>query len=127
MATMSKRCRSDSISVRPKCAPFFAVNCHLAGRQSYTSSSWQPVCRWVSASGQSRTMRQRAETVRGPYLQTMWAREDVCGLFAENVGPRRHVFADNVGSIAACLWARGITFVGRYTYPCERSGGRVVE
>jgi hypothetical protein len=31
-----------------------------------------------------------------------------------NVGPRRHVFADNVGSIAACLWARGITFVGRY-------------
>ncbi len=68
-------------------------------------------------------MRQRAETVRGPYLQTMWAREDVCGLFAdnvgpsaENVGPRRHVFADNVGSMAACLWARGITFVGRYRY-----------
>jgi hypothetical protein len=68
-------------------------------------------------------MRQRAETVRGPYLQTMWAREDVCGLFADNVGPsaanvglRRHVFADNVGSIATCLWARGITFVGRYNY-----------
>jgi len=38
------------------------------------------------------------------------------GPSAENVGPRRHVFADNVGSMAACLWARGITFVGRYSY-----------
>src|SRR5437879_5217578 len=123
MATMSKRCRNYSISVRPKCAPFFAVNCHLVGLQSYTSSSWPPVCRWVSALGQSRTMRQQAETVRGPYWQPMWARKDVCGLFAANVGPsaanvgpRRHVLAANVGSIAACLWARGITFVGRYSY-----------
>src|SRR5206468_7944195 len=118
MATMSKRCRHYSIAVRPKSAPFFAVNCHLVGLQSYTSSSWPPVCRWVSALGQSRTMRQQAETVRGPYWQPMWARKDVCGLFAanvgpsaENVGPRRHVLAANVGSIAACLWARGITFV----------------
>jgi len=67
-------------------------------------------------------MRQRDETGQGPYWQRMWAREDVCGLFAnnvgpsaDNVGPRRYVFAENVGSIAACLWARGITFVGRYT------------
>lgn len=111
MATMSKHCRSDSISVRPKCVPFCAVNCHLAGRQSYTSSSWQPVCRWVSASGQSRTMRQRAETVRGPSVQTMWAREDVCGLFADNVGPRQHVFADNVG------FNYGL-FVGQRDYVC---------
>ena len=79
-------------------------------------------------------MRQRAETVRGPYWQTMWAQEDVCGLFAntvgpsaENVGPRRYVFADNVDSIVACLRARGITFVGRYTYPrIQPVEGRVI-
>src|SRR5207244_1034224 len=35
--------------------------------------------------------------------------------------PRRHVLAANVGSIAACLWARGITFVGRYTYATRRT------
>jgi len=57
----------------------------------------------------------------------MWVQKDVCGLFAdnvgpsaENVGPRRYVFADNVGSIAACLWARGITFVGCEFYHLMR-------
>jgi hypothetical protein len=85
MATMSKHCQSYSISVRPKCAPFCAVNCHLAGRQSYTSNSWPPVCRWVSASGQLSTIRQRAETVRGPYWQAMWGQEDICGLFANRL------------------------------------------
>src|SRR5437879_12712718 len=75
-------------------------------------------------------MRQNAETFRGLYWQPMWARKDVCGLFAANVGPsaanvgpRRHVLAANVGSIAACLWARGITFVGRYKYRELRTQG----
>ena len=56
----------------------------------------------------------------------MWVRGPVCGLFAVNVGPaavnvglRQHVFAANVGAMAACLWARGITFVGRYSYECK--------
>jgi hypothetical protein len=55
----------------------------------------------------------------------MWAREDVCGLFADNVGPsagnvglRCRMFAGNVGLIAACLWAHAILIVGRYTYVC---------
>ncbi|SRR5712691_1272191 len=53
----------------------------------------------------------------------MWASGPVCGLFADNVGPsaenvglRCRVFAGNVGSIAACLWAHAILIVGRYRY-----------
>ena len=53
----------------------------------------------------------------------MWAREDVCELFAQNVspfaenlGPRAVLFAANVGRIERRLWARRITFVGRYRY-----------
>lgn len=51
----------------------------------------------------------------------MGAREDVCELFAqkvnpfaENLGPRAVLFAANVGRIESRLWARRITFVGRY-------------
>src|SRR5262245_29896921 len=121
MATTSKHCRSYWGSVSPKCARFFAVNCPPDGRQSSTISSWQPVCRWVSASGRSRTARQRAKTIRGYALQPMWAREDVCELFAQNVSPfaenlgqRYALFAANVGRVESCLWVRGITFVGHY-------------
>ena len=53
----------------------------------------------------------------------MWAREDVCELFAHNVSPfadnlgqRYALFAANVGRVERCLWVRGITFVGRYSY-----------
>jgi hypothetical protein len=51
----------------------------------------------------------------------MWAREDVgelfapnVGPFAANVGPRDILFAANVGRVEQRLWARRITFVGRY-------------
>ena len=53
----------------------------------------------------------------------MWAREDVCELFAQNVspfaenlGPRAVLFAANVGRVEQRLWASRITFVGRYSY-----------
>ena len=53
----------------------------------------------------------------------MWAREDVCELFAPNVSPfaanvglTHGPFAANVGRVEQRLWASRITFVGRYNY-----------
>jgi hypothetical protein len=61
--------------------------------------------------------------IRGDAWQPMWAEPDVCGLlaqnvgpFAQNVGPKDLLFAANVGRVARRLWARKITFVGRYIY-----------
>src|SRR5215475_14643841 len=105
MGTTSKRCRSYWVSVRRKAGRFCAVNCPPDGQLSYISCCWLPVCRSVSAAGGARTTRQPAKTIRGDAWQPMWAREDVCELFAQNVspfaenlGPRAVLFAANVGS-----------------------------
>src|SRR5215471_17428394 len=98
MGTTSKRCRSYWVSVRRKAGRFCAVNCPPDGQQSYISCCWLPVCRSVSAVGGARTTRQPAKTIRGDAGQPMWAREDVCELFAQNVRP----FAENLGPRAVC-------------------------
>src|SRR5215475_1387873 len=123
MGTTSKRCRSYWVSVSRKSGRFCAVNCPPDGQQSSISCCWLPVCRSVSAAGGARTARQPAKTIRGDAWQPMWAREDVCELFAQNVspfaenlGPRAVLFEANVGRIERRLWARRITFVGRYNY-----------
>src|SRR5215813_10611823 len=122
MGTTSKRCRSYWVSVSRKCGRFSVANYLPDARQSCTSCCWPPVCRSGSAAGWSRTARQLAKTIRGDAWQPMWAREDVCELFAPNVGPfaanvdpRDMVFAANVGRVEQRLWASRITFVGHYT------------
>ena len=82
-----------------------------------------PAFRWVSASAQATPARRQEKTLRSCELQRMWAPSDVGGLlgnnvgpFAENVGLRHRLSANNVGPIERCWWVRGIMLVGRYTY-----------
>src|SRR5262249_20583120 len=121
--TTSKRCRSYWVSISRQSGRFCAVNCPPDGQPSSISCCWLPGCRSVSAAGGARAARRPAQTIRGDAGQPMWAREDVCELFAQNVspfaenlGPRAVLFAANVGRIERRVWARRITFVGRYTY-----------
>src|SRR5215471_394753 len=115
MGTTSKRCRSYWVSVRRKSGRFCAVNCPPDGQQSYISCCWLPVCRSVSAAGGARTARQPAKTIRGDAWQPMWAREDVCELFAQNrryaeVEPRIKTGIDSrLGGETLCLSHCGYT------------------
>src|SRR6266571_1363144 len=59
----------------------------------------------------SRTARPRAKMIRRDAWQPMWAREDVCELFAETVSPFAEnlgqscvLFAANMGRVERCLW-----------------------
>ncbi|MEM9543723.1 MAG: hypothetical protein AAGA60_30080 [Cyanobacteria bacterium P01_E01_bin.42] len=43
------------------------------------------------------------------------------GLFANNVGLRGFLFADNVVRKMPCLWVGAFMFAGRYTYPARET------
>ncbi|MEM9543140.1 MAG: hypothetical protein AAGA60_27070 [Cyanobacteria bacterium P01_E01_bin.42] len=62
------------------------------------------------------------------YLQIMWVETVVCGSvadnvvsFANNVGLRGFLFADNVVRKMPCLWVGAFMFAGRYNYQGDRA------